>query len=70
MILLHTTNCPKCKVLKKKLELAEIKFDINDDVALMLEKGFAEAPVLELEDGELLPFTAAISWVNEIERSK
>ena len=64
MVTLYTTNCPKCKVLEKKLEDKNVKFEICDNVDIMLEKGMMQAPYLEI-DNELLDFSKAIKWINE-----
>lgn len=64
MNILYTTHCPKCNVLKKKLESKNIKFKICEDVDLMLSKGIQQAPCLEV-DNELMDFSNAIKWVNE-----
>lgn len=64
MVTLYTTNCPKCKVLEKKLEEKNIKFEICDNVDIMLEKGMMQTPYLEI-DNKLLDFSKAIKWINE-----
>ena len=62
-LVLYSTDCPKCKVLEKKLNDKEITFDIVKDVDVMLEKGFMSAPMLEV-DGVEMDFKRAIEWVN------
>lgn len=62
MITLYTTYCPKCKVLEAKLQQKGLEFTLIDDQDLMIEKGFMEAPILEV-DGETMDFTTAITWV-------
>ena len=62
-IILYSTDCPKCKVLEKKLNDKEITFDIVKDVDVMLEKGFMSAPMFEV-DGVEMDFKRAIEWVN------
>ena len=63
MITLHTTNCPKCKVLESKLMDKKVPYIINENVDAMLELGIRNAPVLEVED-QLLDFAEAVKWVN------
>ena len=63
MITLHTTNCPKCKVLETKLMEKKVPYIINENVYSMLELGIRNAPVLEVED-QLLDFAEAVKWVN------
>ena len=64
MITLYTTHCPKCNVLKSKLDSKNIEYKIVEDVEIMQNKGFSSAPVLEV-DNEMLDFVNAIKWVNE-----
>lgn len=66
MITLYTIDCPKCRVLEKKLNEKGISFITNKDVDEMLSKGIQSTPVLEV-DGNLLFFSDAISWVNNYE---
>ena len=61
---LYTTHCPKCTVLSKKLEKANIEYDICEDTSIMQSKCFTSLPVLEV-NGEILDFAAAIKWVGD-----
>lgn len=63
-IILHSTHCPKCKVLELKLKQKNINFEENNDVKLMMEKGFKSAPVLEV-DGIVYNFKEAVEWIGE-----
>ena len=59
MIILHTTGCPKCKVLKTKLENANIVYETNTDTSIMIEKGWDTVPMLEV-DGIAIDYSSAI----------
>ena len=63
-VVLYSTHCPKCEVLESKLEKKGIEYSVVTDVNLMLEKGFSQAPLLEV-NGEIMDFTHAIAWVNK-----
>ncbi len=63
-IILYSTGCPKCKVLKKKLDSANIDYELISDVDIMQEKGFASTPVLEV-NGHCMSFVEANTWVKE-----
>ena len=67
MVLLHTTGCPKCEILKIKLESKNIPFETNYDTEIMLEKGFLEAPMLEVDEYTCLNLINATKWVNNYE---
>jgi 5'(3')-deoxyribonucleotidase/glutaredoxin len=64
-VILYSTGCPRCKVLKQKLDNSGVQYTVNDSVDDMLALGIAQVPVLSI-DGELLPFAKAIEWVNQI----
>lgn len=64
MIVLYTTNCPRCRILESKLNEYEIKYDICSDVDTMIQKGFNSAPVLEV-DGRTLNFDDGLKWIRE-----
>lgn len=66
MIVLYSTDCPKCKVLKKKLEEKGIAYQGNNSVEEMLSLGINQVPVLKV-NGELLDFSAANTWINNRE---
>ena len=63
-IILYSTDCPKCKVLKANLKEKNISYVENNNVDEMLQKGFEEVPVLEVA-GETYNFVKAMKWVGE-----
>lgn len=65
-IILYSTGCPKCKVLKAKLDKKNVKYDICEDTDIMLNKNIANLPALEVND-EIYDFAKAVKWANEQE---
>lgn len=63
-VILYSTGCPQCRVLKRKLEEKGIIFTENTDREKMLSLNFVRVPVLEV-DGERMDFSAANKWINE-----
>ena len=63
MIKVYSTGCPKCKILKKKLDEKNIKYEVVDDVDLMQELGFTTLPMMDV-DGEIYDFKQAVDYVN------
>lgn len=63
-VVLYSTGCPKCEVLKTKLEAKNIEFSTNDNVDEMLSMGINQVPVLKVND-EFLEFSKANDWINE-----
>ena len=65
MITIYTTQtCPKCKILKKKLEEKGIEYKEFNDEDEMQRMGILSVPVMDV-DGEQLDFPAAIKYINE-----
>lgn len=64
MITLFTIDCPKCKILEKKLEQAGVKYEVCRDRDEMERKGFDFMPVLEV-DGQIMNYSDATNWINE-----
>lgn len=67
MVILYTNNCPKCRVLKEKLDSKNIQYEIFDDVEEMIKRGFSHMPMLEV-DGNVMDFKKAIIWVEKYKR--
>ena len=65
MITIYTTQtCPKCKILKKKLQEKGIEYQEFNDEDEIQRMGILSVPVMAV-DGEQLDFPAAIKYVNE-----
>ena len=62
-VTLFSTNCPKCNVLEKKLNIYGIDYKLVTDVDEMAKRGFMSAPMLEV-DGKVMNFIEAVKWVN------
>lgn len=61
-VILYSTGCPKCSVLKKKLDEKGISYMEISDTSLMLSLGIEEVPVLSIDD-RLVEFADAIRWI-------
>ena len=66
MVTLYSTGCPRCKVLKAKLEQKGIEYQIVDSVEIMRELGMTEVPSLVTDDEIpfVLNFPQAVSWIS------
>ena len=62
-IILYSTGCPRCNVLKKKLTTKGILFELNESVSDMEAMGITQVPVLQIGE-DLLSFADANSWIN------
>ena len=61
-IILYSTGCPRCKTLKKLLLKNNISYTEVNDVDEMIQKGFTEVPVLEI-NGQQLDYESAVNWI-------
>ena len=57
-------DCPKCYVLKAKLNQKGIEYSEIQDVDKMIEMNILSLPMMDV-DGALLTFEKAIEYVNE-----
>lgn len=64
-IILHSTGCPKCNILKKKLEDKGIDFKENTELNVdeLIAKGFTSVPILQVGD-KYMEFSEANTWLN------
>lgn len=65
-MVLYSTGCPRCKILKKKLDESGIEYTENKNVDEMLSLGISEVPVLDI-NGKLLNFNSSIEWLSKRE---
>lgn len=63
-VILYEHGCPKCKILKLKLDQKGVQYENVTDIEVMKAKGFAEAPKLEV-DGVVMGFKDAVDWLKE-----
>ena len=62
-VILYSTGCPKCKVLKSKLDEKSIECEIISDMDTIISLGFKTVPLLSV-DGNIMQFADAVKWVN------
>lgn len=65
MITIFTTDtCPKCRILKKKLEDKGLEYTEVTDEEKLRQMDILSVPVMTV-DGERMDFAEAIKYVNE-----
>lgn len=62
-VILYSTGCPKCRVLKMKLDRAGVSYTVEEDVEAMRKLGLLSAPALSV-DGTLMLFGDAVKWAD------
>ncbi len=65
-IILYTTHCPMCRVLEKKLQEANFKYDTVEDVDEIIKLGYYSAPVLSVDENTMT-FKEACNWIENME---
>lgn len=65
LVTLYSNGCPRCNVLKKKLDAKGIAYEVNDSIDDMISLGLSQVPVLKV-GADLLDFVAANKWINEV----
>lgn len=63
-VILYSTGCPKCNVLKKKLEEKDITYEEFTSVDDMLSMGIKEVPMLGVGE-KLMFFKESVDWIKE-----
>lgn len=67
-IILYSNNCPRCMVLKDKLDKANIDYIINNNIDELINMGIQTVPVLKIND-KILDFATAMKYVTMIEKA-
>ena len=68
-VILYSNDCPRCRVLKKKLTDKHVVFETQSDMTQVYEFGLTELPVMvvkENENASVMQFADAVKWVNEL----
>ncbi len=66
MVKIYTTDtCPRCKVLKVKMDAKGIPYESITDVDEMQRLGIMSVPYMQVDDGKLMDFATANAWINE-----
>lgn len=63
-IILYSTGCPRCEVLKSKLADKSILYTENGSVDEMTALGITQVPILSI-DGQMYEFKEAVDWINK-----
>lgn len=64
-IILFSNNCPRCKILKQKLDDKQIKYTISEDFDELIENNLQTAPILKIDD-KYYQFGEAVKFIGEL----
>lgn len=67
MILYTTTTCPRCNVVKVKMNQANLSYEVSTDIEQMEKLKIKQVPMLQLDDGTLLDFSGIINYLKEVQ---
>lgn len=62
-VTLYTIHCPHCKTIERMLKQQNIEYTEIEDQEIMREKGFRSCPMLVVDGGEPMDFSAARKWI-------
>lgn len=62
-IVLYSTGCPQCNMLKRLLDSKGVNYIVNNDVRDMMRLGLTSVPYLSI-DGELFDCAESFAWIN------
>lgn len=65
MVLYSKDNCPRCDMLKSKLNAKGIEFEEVKDINVIESLGIDFLPVLDV-DGELMELSKANNYINSL----
>nr|DAI07831.1 MAG TPA: GRX family protein [Caudoviricetes sp.] len=64
-MILYSTGCPKCNVLKAKLKQKNVDYIENNNVDEMQKMGITTVPMLMI-NSDLLNFVEAVEYINSL----
>ena len=64
-IVLFSSGCPKCKILKQKLDEKQIKYEVSEDFDELITQNLQTVPVLKV-NGKYYQFGEAIKLIGEL----
>lgn len=64
MIVLYSNHCPKCNIVKSKLEAKNIEYELVDDTEWLAENGFDQMPVLEVDGNKMFSMIDINNYIN------
>lgn len=63
-ITVYSTGCPKCEILKRKLNDKNMEYTEVTDITALNEKNIRHVPVMEI-GGKYLDFNESIKLINK-----
>ncbi len=67
LLLYGSATCPRCMVLRKKMEIMGIEFEETHDIEGLAAKGFQQLPILCVNGDKYLPFKEAVEYIKGLD---
>lgn len=64
-LIFYSTDCPRCKILQKKMDDAKLEYTKVTDVDALKDLSITKVPMLSI-DGNMCGYADAVKYVNEI----
>ena len=64
-IIFYTIDCPKCQILKRKMDNKNIQYEIINNKKIIIKKGISQLPMLEIK-GHLLNYKGGVDYINKL----
>lgn len=65
VILYSSSECDRCKMVKKMLDFNNVSYDEVTDKQMMINLGFEQVPVLEVDGKIIENFTSILVWLED-----
>lgn len=66
MIKLYSNHCPKCGIIKAKLDAKNIEYELVDDMQTLIQLELDQMPVLEVEGQKLVSMLDINNYINTL----
>ena len=64
-VILYSIDCFRCNLVKKMLDTHNVSYKEITDKQIMIEKGFENAPVLEVSGKIIEEYSMILLWLKE-----
>lgn len=63
-IILYSTDCTRCKIIKHILDAHDVPYTEITDKQVMINKDFDSVPVMEV-DGKIMDYSGILTWLQD-----
>lgn len=63
-IILYSTDCPRCKLVKQMLDVHNIPYTEIVNKQVILDKDFDSVPMMDV-DGKIMDYSGILTWLEQ-----